>query len=281
VVVVPQSHGCTSADEPLVTGGVYGCTVYVGLNLANGNAWMWHCDSNARHFWSPALAAEIGSPTSPCTPEHGLLRRERSGYDEFCREPGDKRVLQVQSRRAHDRRELRLDFEDDDIGFMPPLILATGGDGSAPDESLWNVAFRPETGQLLVHVFNDAGGERVLHFDDVFASAAPWPKREAMVAQPDLADLAGQYVDILRGPAALAPDARRVLELCVHAVRARNYSDEETYDALQELIDLKPEVAQWYTDDMEADRTFLGAGSSLLRGLSDLARQAAMLRPRP
>lgn len=238
---VRQSEGLMSKNLPLVSVGFAQCALLIFRNVDSGECLMMHHDSDVRSGWGETYAEFGGVPTSPSTPRGGLSGRPRCGIEEFLseRRPGRKRMVLVESERANDRRELFARYRARGVEVLPPLLLETRGHGAEDDEAEWDVVYKPNSDELMVHV-KDGPASRVMHWDAVLGiDSDGFGKvpllREVPFEDGDIVDRLPEYRAVLADPTVELPEpARKVLQLCVQAVEQRN----ETADDGRLLLEL-------------------------------------------
>jgi hypothetical protein len=169
-VFVPQSEGRASGREPLVSVAFTRCSAIVVRNIDSKESLLMHHDSGARSSWAEYRHAVWGARASPETPKRRLLGKDRFGYVEFMKRPGRKQAILVDSRRAPaDRLDAMRQIRAEGAVMLPTLKINTDESGSEKDKSVWQIVYRPESGDLIVHVM-DSSGAKVMHFPDIFSS---------------------------------------------------------------------------------------------------------------
>lgn len=258
IITVEQSKGASSASRPLVTRNLTICSALLIFNRTTGRVYMAHLDSGARAQWKSGTGDR--RPVSPATPRRGLLGRDRFGYEDFMKVPGDKAVLMVDTERSLDRREVVQQIVARGAVQLQPLTLTLG---PLAGYSFWHLAYRPGSDELLVHV-QDPLMSSVRHFRGLMTEPQ-------LAAHPD-----GKHCDLANSlpaykarcaRAALDSDARAIVDTCLAVVELRHVNLNLALEALIRLTEL-PGVPQGFLGTTTV--SLLEKNSRMVRILTDL-----------
>lgn len=237
VEFVPQSEGRVSSRK-MASVGFYTCMAFIArASLPKPVSHFHHHDAGYRHGW------EGGDPSrppasGPCTPERGLMGRERGNLEEFSKLQAEKFGVAISLHFAHDKRPVSRMYESLGVTMIPPIVIQARP-GADPKKTRLNVLHDPATGTVVVH-YRDEEVSRVFHFTNLLSRRKQGPLlgqyAAANVPATDIGARPDEFRKRIRDARGLDDTVIDALDLCTSVIELREYDPAGAKAARAQLL---------------------------------------------